>query len=225
MVARFNEELLSYSVDEAADLFVRRCQRLDPPDAGLHHVLEVDARLDGHLDVLFYGGSASVALCADAAQTLPGAIYAGTRTAVRLGRLEEWQRLAERAAALPADPDHLAQGEPSALQALASGGAHEAWAGDLTAVAAAVHAGGEDALAEALAYAAGYHRWAVGPALIDGLTAGVKTPQVWLWALGQVDSRSFRRGLPTQRVWNFDPRQLTTCASVKELPPKCPPFE
>lgn len=186
MSVRFQAELLEESLDEAGDLFIRRCQCLNPPESGLFQVLEVDNRLDAHLDLLFYAGGAALPLVAAQATTSTGGLYAGLRTAFRQGQLEACARLTEQAQTLEPDPDRLAADEPPPRAALASAAAHEPWPGDFAEIERHLRAGGDSPLAECLAYAAGHQRWGVGTAVMDGLAAGVKAPAVWLWALGQI---------------------------------------
>lgn len=191
MSVQFHTQLLSESLQEAADLFVRRCQYLNPPQSGLSQVLEVDTRLDAHLDLLFYGGAGAVEL-AKQTEADAGSLYAAARTVIRLGQWEAWQNVAEVMASAEDDPARLQAGEPGVMGAMAAAAAHEPWTGALDDIEAALAAGGDAVLLPSLAHAAGYHRWDLVSALTAGLAAGVKAPSVWLWALGQIDEARAR---------------------------------
>ncbi len=191
MSVQFHAQLLAESLQEAGDLFVRRCQYLNPPLSGLSQVLEVDTRLDAHLDLLFYGGAGALKL-AKQTEADAGSLYAAARTMIRLGQWEAWQSLADVVASAEDDPDRLQAGDPDVMMAMAAAAAHEPWTGALDGIEAALAAGGDDTLLPSLAHAAGYHRWDLVPALTAGLTVGVKAPAVWLWALGQIDEARAR---------------------------------
>jgi hypothetical protein len=195
MSVRFHRELFGDSLDEAAALFAQRCQNLDPPEAGLHHVLDVDNRIDAHLDLLFAGGNDVIGVLSENAAESAGGGYAGTRALLRQGQVSAWGALAEQVLATPDDPDRLALGELGRLDALKAAAAHEAWAGDLEEAKKILSAGGEFPLAACLAYAAGYQRWDVAGALKAGLAAGVPDPTTWLWALGQIGEAQSREVL------------------------------
>jgi len=192
MSVRFHSELFGDSLDEAAALFAQRCQYLDPPEAGLHQVLEVDNRIDAHLDLLFAGGTDVIGLLTETAAESAGGGYTGTRALLRQGQVSAWVTLAEQVLATPDDPDKLAMGELGRLEALKAAAAHEAWAGDLAEAQKILSAGGESPLATCVAYAAGYQRWDVQEALKAGLAAGVPDPTTWLWALGQIGEAQSR---------------------------------
>lgn len=192
MPVRFHHELFGDSLDEASALFVQRSQDLDPPETGLHHVLEVDNRIEAHLDLLFVGGDDAVALLTTTAAETAGSGYAGTRALLRQGQVSAWSALATQVLATPDDPDRLANGELGRMAALKAAAAHEAWAGDLRDVQDILGAGGDSPLASCFAHAAGYQRWDVADALKQGLSAGVTDPATWLWALGQIGEAQSR---------------------------------
>lgn len=192
MSVRFHRELFGDSLDEAAALFTQRCQSLDPPQEGLHQVLDVDNRIDAHLDLLFAGGTDVVEILTESAAESAGGGYTGTRALLRQGLVSAWGSLAEQVLATPDDPDRLATGELGRLEALKVAAAHEAWAGELIEAQRILSAGGESPLAACLAYAAGYQRWDVADALKAGLTVGVPDPTTWLWALGQIGEAQSR---------------------------------
>lgn len=192
MSVRFHSELFGDSLDEAAALFTQRCLNLDPPESGLHHVWDVDNRIDAHLDLLFAGGSDVIDLVSESAPESAGSGYTGTRALLRQGQVSAWFALAEQVLATPDDPDRLAMGELGRLEALKAAAAHEAWVADLAAAQEILSAGGDSPLATCLAYAAGYQRWNVAAALKAGLAVGVPDPTTWLWALGQIGESQAR---------------------------------
>ena len=192
MSVRFHHELFGESLDEASALFVQRCQDLDPPEGGLHQVLDLDNRIEAHLDFLFAGGADVLGLLIETASQSSGGAYAGTRALIRQGQVSAWGALARQVLATPDDPDSLAVGVPARLAGLQSAAAHETWAGDLRDVQDILAAGGDSPLAACLAYAAGYQRWDVAPALQAGLVADVPDPATWLWALGQIGEAQSR---------------------------------
>lgn len=195
MAIRFNQELFEESLEEAGTLFVRRCQDLDPPELGLSQVRSLDDRLDAHLDLLFFGGKDAADFCRAVPLDGGGAVYAATRTLAHAGNMAALRATANEALALNVDPNRLAAREPSPAEALRTALAHEPWGGDLGEVQATLLAGGAAPEADALAYAAGYQRWDVGPALLAGLRQGVPTPATWLWALGQIGEAPARDAL------------------------------
>lgn len=192
MSVSFHAQLLADALADAGDIFIRRCQELNPPQGGLSHVLELDTRLDAHLDLLFYGGAGSVSVCASNEDMSAGPLYVAGRTMMRLGQWEVWRQLANEVANVEDDPERLKAGEPKVAQALAAAAGHEDWAGDLSIIETTLSSGGDSALGECFAYAAGYHRWNLAGALSDGLNVGVKAPAMWLWALGQIGEAQAR---------------------------------
>ncbi|MDX2018839.1 MAG: hypothetical protein SF187_01255 [Deltaproteobacteria bacterium] len=192
MPVRFHEELLGESLDEAAALYTQRCQDLDPPTVGLHHVLDVDVRIEAHLDLLCAGGDDALTGVAATAAESAGGGYTGARALLRQGQVAAWSDLTETVLATPDDPDRLANGEPPRLAALKAASAHEAWVGDLQEAQRLLSTGGDSPLTTCLAYAAGYQRWDAAAALQAGLKAGVAEPATWLWALGQIGEAQAR---------------------------------